>query len=130
MKKNTFLVAFILIFSTFDSFGQVYEKIYELSSIDIQNKINQNKISGINILTGIQTHHVIGLSGISLNQRSLLENILDGNNQIITYILNDDATSVIIESKAWLTKEDFVTMIQPLNVIITGYSAEYYINEQ
>ena len=130
MKKNTFLVAFILIFSTFDSFGQVYEKIYELSSIDIQNKINQNKISGINILTGIQTHHVIGLSGISLNQSSLLENILDGNNQIITYILNDDATSVIIESKAWLTKEDFVTMIQPLNVIITGYSAEYYINEQ
>ena len=130
MKKNTFLVAFILIFSTFDSFGQVYEKIYELSSIDIQNKINQNKISGINILTGIQTHHVIGLSGISLNQSSLLENILDGNNQIITYILNDDATSVMIESKAWLTKEDFVTMIQPLNVIITGYSAEYYINEQ
>jgi hypothetical protein len=60
----------------------------------------------------------------------LLENILDGNNQIITYILNDDATSVMIESKAWLTKEDFVTMIQPLNVIITGYSAEYYINEQ
>ena len=130
MKKNTILIAFILVFSNFDSFGQLYEKIYEISSIDIQNKINQNKISGINILTGIQTHHVIGLSGISLAQRSALENIINGNTQVVSFILNEDATSVIIESKASLTKEDFVIMIQPLNAIITGYSAEYYINEQ
>jgi hypothetical protein len=130
MKKNTILIAFILVFSNFDSFGQLYEKIYEISSIDIQNKINQNKISGINILTGIQTHHVIGLSGISLAQRSALENIINGNTQVVSFILNEDATSVIIESKASLTKEEFVIMIQPLNAIITGYSAEYYINEQ
>jgi hypothetical protein len=130
MKKYTILVAFILVFSNFDSFGQVYEKIYELSSLDVQDKINQNKISGINILAGIQTHHVIGLSGISLSQRSALESIINGDSQVISYILNDDVTSVIIESKASLTKESFIIMIQPLNALITGYSAEYYINEQ
>ncbi|WP_343631554.1 hypothetical protein [Fluviicola sp.] len=127
MKKYLLLIAFSTVFLTFKSFGQVYEKIYSLSSSEVQNHMNQNKISGVDILTGVRAHHVIGLSGIGIAQKSALETLLNNDSRVISFVLSEDGTSVIIESQAVFTKEEFQTMLQSLNGTITGYAAEYSI---
>lgn len=127
MKKYLLLIAFSTVFLTFESFGQVYEKIYSVASSEVQNHMNQNKVSGIDILSGVRTHHVIGLTGISISQKVDLETLLTNDSRIFSFVLSDDATSLILESKASLTKEEFQTLIQTLNGVITGYVAEYSI---
>ncbi len=127
MKKYLLLVVFSTVFLTFKSFGQVYEKIYDLSSSEVQNHMNQNKISGIDILTGVKAHHVIGLAGIGVSQKSALETVLTNDSRVISFVLSEDGTSLVLESQAALTKEEFQTLLQSLNGIITGYVAEYSI---
>lgn len=89
--------------------------------------MNQNKISGIDILTGVKAHHVIGLAGISVSQKSALETLLTNDSRVISFVLSEDGTSLVLESQAALTKEEFQTLLQSLNGIITGYVAEYSI---
>lgn len=127
MKNYLLLIAFSTVFLTFKSFGQVYEKIYDLAGSEVQNHMNQNKIAGIEILSGVKTHHVIGLAGIGLSQKSALETLLTNDSRVISFVLSEDATSLVLDSKAVLTKEEFQILLQPLNVTITGYAAEYSI---
>lgn len=127
MKKYLLLIAFSTVFLTFKSFGQVYEKIYDLAGSEVQNHMDQNKIAGVEILSGVKTHHVIGLTGIGLAQKSALETILTNDSRVISFVLSDDATSLVLDSKAVLTREEFQLLIQTLNGVITGYTAEYSI---
>lgn len=127
MKKYLLLVVFSTVFLTFKSFGQVYEKIYDLSGSEVQNHMNQNKISGIDILTGVKAHHVIGLAGIGVSQKSALELVLTNDSRVISFVLSEDGTSLVLESQAALTKEELQALLQPLNGVITGYTAEYSI---
>lgn len=127
MKNYLLLIAFSTVFLTFKSFGQVYEKIYDLAGSEVQNHMNQNKIAGVEILSGVKTHHVIGLTGIGLSQKSALETILTNDSRVISFVLSDDATSLVLDSKAVLTREEFQLLIQTLNGVITGYTAEYSI---
>lgn len=127
MKKIVLLITFGLALCSFQSFGQVYEKIYELSGSTVQNKMNQNKIDGIDILSGVKAHHVIGLAGISVSQKGALETLLTNDARITSFVLSDDVTSIIIESQAVFTKEEFAALIQTINGVITGYAAEYSI---
>jgi hypothetical protein len=89
--------------------------------------MNQNKIAGVDILTGVRAHHVVGLSGIGTSQKSALETLLTNDSRVISFVLSEDGSSVIIESQAVFTKEEFQTMLQSLNGSITGYAAEYSI---
>lgn len=127
MKKYLLLVVFSTVFLTFKSFGQVYEKIYSLASSEVQNHMNQNKVAGIDILTGVRAHHVVGLAGIGISQKAALEASLTNDSRVISFVLSEDGTSVVIESKAVFTKEEFQILLQPLNGTITGYTAEYSI---
>lgn len=127
MKKYILLFVLGIVFSSTESFGQVYEKIYQLSGTEVQNKMNQNKITGIEILSGVKAHHVIGLSGISVSQKGALETLLNNDDRITSFVLSDDVTSISIESKAVFTKEEFLILLQQLNGTITGYTAEYSI---
>lgn len=127
MKNYLLLIAFSTVFLTFKSFGQVYEKIYDLAGSEVQNHMNQNKIAGVEILSGVKTHHVIGLTGIGLSQKSALETILTNDSRVISFVLSDDATSLVLDSKAVLTREEFLILLQQLNGTITGYTAEYSI---
>ncbi|WP_343605845.1 hypothetical protein [Fluviicola sp.] len=127
MKKYILLCAFGIVFSSFESFGQVYEKIYELSGTEVQTKMNENKIAGIDILSGVKAHHVIGITGVGLSQRATLETILNNDPRITSFILSEDGTSLVLESQAVLTKEEFATLIQTINGVITGYAVEYAI---
>lgn len=127
MKKYILLFVFGIVFSSIDSFGQVYEKIYGLSGTEVQNHMNQNKMAGIDILSGVKAHHVIGLAGIGVSQKGALETLLNNDDRITSFVLNDDVTSIIIESKAVFTKEEFQILLQQLNGTITGYVVEYSI---
>lgn len=127
MKKYLLLIAFSTVFLAFESFGQVYEKIYSQAGSEVQNHMNQNKISGIDILSGVRTHHVIGLAGIGISQKSALETLLTNDSRVFSFVLSEDAMSLVLESQAILTKEEFQALIQTLNGIITGYAAEYSI---
>lgn len=84
-------------------------------------------MAGIDILTGVKAHHVIGLSGIGTSQKTALEASLTNDPRVFSFVLSEDGTSVIIESKAVFTKEEFQILLQPLNGTITGYAAEYSI---
>ncbi|AEA42517.1 hypothetical protein [Fluviicola taffensis] len=127
MKKYIFLIAFTTLFLSFESFGQVYERIYDLSNTDVQNKMDQNKIDGVVILSGVKAHHVIGLAGINVSQKNSLETLLTNDPRINSFVLNDGVTALSIESQAVFTKEEFELLIQSLNGIITGYAVEYSI---
>ena len=89
--------------------------------------MNQNKMAGIDILSGVKAHHVIGLAGIGVSQKGALETLLNNDDRITSFVLNDDVTSIIIESKAVFTKEEFQILLQQLNGTITGYVVEYSI---
>ncbi len=127
MKKYLLLIAFSTVFLTFTSFGQVYEKIYDLSSSEVQNHMNQNKVSGVDILTGVRAHHVIGLAGIGVSQKTALETLLTNDSRVFSFVLSEDGTSLVLESQAVFTKEEFQTLLQSLNGTVTGYAAEYSI---
>lgn len=127
MKKIVLLITLSLVFCSFESVGQVYEKIYELSGSAVQDKMNQNKRDGIEILSGVKAHHVIGFTGISVSQRGALETLLTNDARITSFVLSDDVTSIVLESHAAFTKEEFAALIQSMNGIITGYAAEYTI---
>ena len=127
MKKFILLIAFSVVLSSFESFGQVYEKIYSLASTEVQNQMDQNKVAGVDILSGVKTHHVIGLAGIGVSQKQALEALLTNDTRIISFVLSDDVTSLILDSKAVFTKEEFETLIQTINGVVTGYTAEYSI---
>lgn len=127
MKKIVLLIAMSLAFCSFESFGQVYERVYELSGSDVQEKMNQNKRDGIEILSGVKAHHVIGFTGISIAQKGALEALLTNDARITSFVLSDDVTSIVLESHAAFTKEEFAALIQSMNGIITGYAAEYSI---
>lgn len=127
MKKYILLITFSTVFLTFESFGQVYEKIYSEASSEVQNHMNQNKISGIAILTGVRTHHVIGLAGIGVSQKSALEALLTNDSRVLSFVLSEDTMSLVLESQAVLTKEELQALIQTLNGVITGHAAEYSI---
>lgn len=127
MKKYILLFVFGIVFSSIDSFGQVYEKVYELSGTEVQNHMNQNKIAGVDILSGVKAHQVIGLAGIGVSQKTSLETILNNDGRVISFVLSEDATSLVLESQAVLTKEEFTALIQVINGVITGYAVEYSI---
>lgn len=127
MKKFILLIGFSLALSTFECFGQTYEKIYALSTAEVQNKMNQNKISGIDILTDVKAHHVIGLAGIGVSQKSALENLLGNDTRVISFVLSEDGHSLVLDSQAAFTKEEFELVLQTLNGIITGYTVNYSI---
>lgn len=129
--KNHILFALVLsLFAVSDSFGQVYENIYAHAGAEVQNKIDNNKIAGIDILEGVLATHVIGISGLGISNVNALKDILLANSSVLSAEISEDGTIVHLVSKAIFTKENFSEEIQLFNSIITGYTAEYSINEQ
>lgn len=127
MKKNIIFVISILALTCFESYGQVYEKIYSEANQTVQNKLNENKMNGVDILTDVIATHQIGMSGLGVSQKAALESTLTTNDSILDFTISPDATSISIVSKAIFTKENFELILQSFNTIITGYSAVYTV---
>ena len=129
MKKYALLCIVAISLLSNSSFGQVYEKIYELADAQVQQRMNQNKMDGVAILSNIQAHHIIGVSGMSTTQKDQLEAVLAEDDRITSFTVSSDVTSVVLDSQAVFTKEAFAALIQPLNGIITGYNATYSVQD-
>lgn len=130
MRKNNLIVALILSFSSFQAFSQSYEEIYAVASQEVQSRIDQNKIQGINILTGILSQHTIGFTGVGFSQKENLEEKLNENENIYSFQISDDNTSITIQSSPLFTKESFEELLNNFQAAITGYSVNYTVNEQ
>jgi hypothetical protein len=130
MKKNNLIVALILSFSSFQAFSQSYEEIYAVASQEVQSRIDQNKIQGINILTGIVSNHTIGFTGVGFSQKENLQELLNEQENVFSFQANDDNTSITIQSTPLFTKESFEELLNNFQATITGYSVNYTVNEQ
>lgn len=130
MKKIKFIATIILGLSSFQSYSQVYERIFEISSVEVQEKIDENKRAGIDILTNIKGSQILGVSGLNNSNKALFENALTSNSKVTSYSINNELNSVSIESSAWLTKDELDQMFSSLSLIMTGYTVSYSINEQ
>src|SRR5690554_8034145 len=77
-----FGVIFIMLATIGATYSQVYESVYENSNSEVRAKLDQNKIQGIDILTGVFAQHNIKLSAIDNNGKTELTNLLNENNQV------------------------------------------------
>ncbi len=125
MKNTIFLTLLALFLFSFKGYSQSYEVIYMNSNNEIQSKIDQNKVAGIEILTGIWSHQTIGLSGLNSSQKDAFKAILSKYNEIQTIKINDDNNLMKIVSTPKFTKETLKEALDQFNVIITGYSVSY-----
>jgi hypothetical protein len=96
MKNTIFLILCALFLVSFKGHSQSYEVIYMTANQEIQSKIDQNKVAGIEILTGIWSHQTIGLSGLSSTQKDDLTAILSKNKEIQTNKINDEYILIMI----------------------------------
>lgn len=125
MKNTIFLTLCALFLVSFKGHTQTYEVIYMTANHEIQSKIDQNKVAGIEILTGIWSHQTIGLSGLSSTQKDELTSILSKNKEIQTIKINDENNLMMIVSTPKFTKEALKEVLDPFNVIITGFTVNY-----
>lgn len=130
MKKITLLIALTFVLNSLDSFGQLYESVYATSNDAIRSKIDQNKIAGLDKLSGINADHLIGIVGLSISQKHEIESMMTANSNIISFVFHDDLNSIFLKSYANLTKLDIEAFLNTFNITITGYSVEYFLNEQ
>lgn len=129
MKKHILLLFTALSFTAINGFSQSYEVIYTNCSNEVKSKIDQNKIDGINILSGIQSVQTIGISGLGLSQTINIEQQLSSREDIISFNLNEDNTSISIVSLPSFTKDSFKEILDTFQAVVTGYSVNYIIEE-
>jgi hypothetical protein len=129
MKKNILLLFTALSFTALNGFSQSYEVIYMTCSEEVKSKIDQNKIDGINILSGIQSVQTIGISGLGLSQTINIGQQLSAREDIISFNLNNDNTSISIVSLPSFTKDSFKEILDSFQAVITGYSVNFIIEE-
>lgn len=129
MKKRILLLFTALSFTALNGFSQSYEVIYTTCSDEVKSKIDQNKVDGINILSGIQSVQTIGISGLGLSQTKNIGQQLSAREDIISFNLNNDNTSISIVSLPSFTKDSFKEILDSFQAVITGYSVNFIIEE-
>lgn len=125
MKNTIFFTLLAIFLFSFKGHTQTYEVIYMTANQEIQSKIDQNKVAGIEILTGIWSHQTIGLSGLNSSQKDVLTSILSKNKEIQTIKINNENNLMMIVSTPKFTKEALKEVLDPFNVIITGFTVNY-----
>lgn len=125
--KTLLILSFLSLISVSVN-AQDYELVYANSTPEIQQRLNENKISGIDILTGVNAEHRVGLSGLTQTQAVELEQLLSQHQEIISFRLNDDLSDLWLESQASLSKVDVEDIISGFSGVITGYTISYSLN--
>lgn len=127
MKRRNILILMLLLTFSHIAKSQVYEHIYAVSDEMVQQKMDENKRSGVAILTGIQAHHIIGITNIHTQQISQIENQLKSNPRIQTLEISEDAKAIIIDSEATITEEFLKELIAQSGGVVTGYTVQYTV---
>ena len=117
---------FAVIINHFSS-AQIYEKIYAESSIEVQNKINQNKVNGIDILSEVIAIHHFGIIGLNLLSNQEFDKILRKEKSLEIISISEDLTNIKISSNAYFNKQNIEALFSNLSVKIVGYEVNYKI---
>lgn len=124
---NTLLTLFFSVIVYHFSSAQIYEKIYAESSIEVQNKLNQNKVNGIDILTDVIAIHHFGIIGLNLASIREFEKILRNEKSVEIISISEDLTNIKISSNARFTKQNIETLFSNLSMKIVSYEVNYKI---
>lgn len=130
MKKLLLISIFATSVLSFQTFGQTYEKVYADASSEIQERMNQNKRSGLDILSGVTAKHQVGISGLSASQKDALITSLSENDKVQNVLLSTDLKSLAIFSSAWFTKDSIQTLLNTFSVSMIGYTVNYSLIEE
>ena len=117
---------FAVIINHFSS-AQIYEKIYAESSIEVQNKINQNKVNSIDILSEVIAIHHFGIIGLNLASNQEFDKILRNEKYVEIISISEDLTDIKISSNARFTKQNIETLFSNLSLKIVSYEVTYKI---
>ena len=126
MKKITIFGLFICTLCIGNVTAQEYYEIFDLAPAEVQNKMDENKINGINILTGVKAHHIIGISGLNANQKNELRLLLEAEENIFDFEINEDVTSLNLNAAASFKNIEIRELLNSMNVVITGQSTTYF----
>lgn len=122
-----FLTIFFSVIVYHFSSAQVYEKIYAESSIEVQNKLNQNKVNGIDILSEVIAIHNFGIIGLNLTSNQEFDKILRNEKSVEIISISEDLTNIKISSNAYFNKQNIEALFSNLSVKIVGYEVTYKI---
>lgn|SRR5690554_6656151 len=129
MMNKFFTIVFMTLATISVTYSQVYERIYENSNDEVRAKLNQNKIAGIDILTGVVSHHDLKVLGMNSNNKSELTSLLENNNQITTFTFSGDLKSLTLTTTGHITKEIINNLLEHLYIELNEYTVSYSINE-
>lgn len=129
MKKAILLLAIMTCLISLNTEAQAYYEIYPIASADVQNKMNENKIAGIDILTDINAHHTIGLSGVNISMKGELETLFNNNSKVHSLVISNDVTSIKLDAEASLTKAEIQQILDEFDGITTGHTIDYSIQQ-
>ena len=124
---NTLLTLYFSVIVYHFSSAQIYEKIYAESSIEVQNKINQNKVNGIDILSEVISIHHFGIIGLNLASNQEFDKILKNEKSVEIISISEDLTNIKISSNAYFNKQNIEALFSNLSVKIVGYEVNYKI---
>ena len=124
--KILFTLFFAVIINHFSS-AQIYEKIYAESSIEVQNKLNQNKVNGVDILSDVIAVHHFGIIGLNSTPKKELYKILGDEKSVEIISISEDLSDIKISSNAYFNKQNIEALFSNLSVKILGYEVNYKI---
>lgn len=121
-----YLIFFFGIVTFFNNaFGQKYYEIYPLAPVEVQNKMNENKINQVNILDGIYSHHKITTSTpLSSNVEVTLEPLKE-NPEIISIELKGDSQTFYIICNSTFTTNEILEFFKESGLTIIHKEVEY-----
>ncbi len=129
MKKIIYSALLILL-SVFSVEAQTPEQVYSAASKKVQNKMDENKTNGENLLLGIVAKHVFEIEGpIDYNLSDLDVHLIEAP-EMIDYALNlnndwSKILSVEFTCNAILTLEEIKAYLQKVNVTIIKDKVSY-----
>lgn len=127
--RNLIVSILLTILAAPFSKAQSYEQIYPVATQDVQNRMNTNKVNGVNILTGIYSKHVLGLSGLTESNKIDIESSLNDNSDVQAITISSDLHSITIYCKTTYTFNQIKELFSSHNVSVIGNSVEYSVEE-
>lgn len=107
-KELLFCCSFGIIALISNSYGQKYYEIYPLAPIEVQNKMNENKMNQISILEGIYSHHTLTCSSPLFQNKEALLIELKERKEIIYVDLKSDSQTIYVVCNSTLTTNELL----------------------
>lgn len=129
MMNKLFTLVFMTLATISVTYSQVYEAVYENSNNEVRAKLDQNKMSGIDILTGVIAQHEFKVSNIDDNKKMKLLNLVESNQHALKIDFNEELNSISLLSTAHMTKKMIAELLESLNLTLNEYAVAYSIDE-